>query len=154
MTPFEIEAQHPDEFVLHLLGLAPGVVVEDAGRHWESLKKPAKTVEEYLPALKTQRLTHTVSVLRAGHPLLKAGNKNDRVPASGHPPIQRNRSHPRKAAYRRAPRVPHAKSNSSGLQRKNRSELAIIYLIGIRDRCTGSSRIWSVRCSFGSGSSV
>ena len=64
LTPFEIEAQHPDEFVLHLLGLAPGVVVEAAGRHRESLKNPAKTVAEYLLTLETQGLTQTVSVLR------------------------------------------------------------------------------------------
>jgi predicted nucleic acid-binding protein len=42
LTFFEIEAQHPDEFVLHLLDLAPGVVVEAASRHRESLKRPAK----------------------------------------------------------------------------------------------------------------
>ena len=64
LTPFEIEAQHPDEFILHLLGLAPGVVVEAARRHLESLKNPAKTVEEYLRTLETQGLTQTVSVLR------------------------------------------------------------------------------------------
>jgi predicted nucleic acid-binding protein len=64
LTPFEIEAQHPDEFILHLLGLAPGVVVQAARRHRESLKNPAKTVEEYLLTLETQGLTQTVSVLR------------------------------------------------------------------------------------------
>ncbi|MGA8028632.1 MAG: PIN domain-containing protein [Bryobacteraceae bacterium] len=64
LTPFEIEAQHPDEFIAHLLGLAPGIVVEAAVRHRESLKSPAKTIEEYLRTLETQGLTQTVSVLR------------------------------------------------------------------------------------------
>jgi predicted nucleic acid-binding protein len=64
LAPFEIEAQHPDEFISHLLDLAPGVVVEAARRHRESLKKPARTVEEYLLTLETQGLTQTVSVLR------------------------------------------------------------------------------------------
>jgi len=32
MAPFGIEAQHPDEFILHLLDLAPGVVA-GAARH-------------------------------------------------------------------------------------------------------------------------
>ena len=64
LTPFEIEAQHPDEFVSHLLDLSPGVVLEAARRHRESLKKPAKTIEEFLCTLERQGLTQTVSVLR------------------------------------------------------------------------------------------
>ena len=46
LTPFEIEAQHPDDFVLHLLSLAPGVVVAASGRHREGLKNPSRTVAE------------------------------------------------------------------------------------------------------------
>jgi len=33
LIPFGIDAQHPDEFVLHLLGLAPGAVVAAAQTH-------------------------------------------------------------------------------------------------------------------------
>ena len=62
--PFGIEAQHPDEFVLHLLDLAPGAVVAAAQDHRQSLKKPSKTVAEYLETLERQGLTQTVSVLR------------------------------------------------------------------------------------------
>jgi hypothetical protein len=61
---FGVEAQHPDEFVLHLLDLAPGVVATAAQDHRLSLKNPAKTVEEYLNTLEAQGLTQTVSVLR------------------------------------------------------------------------------------------
>jgi hypothetical protein len=61
---FQIEAQHPDEFIAHLLDLAPGVVMEAARRHRESLKNHAKTMEEYLLTLETQALRQTVSVLR------------------------------------------------------------------------------------------
>jgi predicted nucleic acid-binding protein len=64
LEPFGIEAQHPDEFVLHLLDLAPGDVVAAAQAHRESLKNPPKTVEEYLKTLEVQGLTQTVSVLR------------------------------------------------------------------------------------------
>lgn len=64
LTPFEIETQHPDEFILHLVDLAPGVVMTAAQRHRESLKNPAKTVEEYLEMLEREGLTETVSVLR------------------------------------------------------------------------------------------
>ncbi|MEO7146235.1 MAG: PIN domain-containing protein [Bryobacteraceae bacterium] len=61
---FGIEAQHPDEFVLHLLDLAPGAVVAAAQNHRESLKNPPKTVAEYLETLERQGLTQTPSVLR------------------------------------------------------------------------------------------
>jgi predicted nucleic acid-binding protein len=64
LTPFEIETQHPDEFILHLVDLAPGVVMTAAQRHRESLKNPAKTVEEYLEMLEREGSTETVSVLR------------------------------------------------------------------------------------------
>src|SRR5712692_9044008 len=61
---FGIEPQHPDEFVLHLLDLAPGLVARAARDHRESLKNPPKTIEQYLDALRAQGLTQTVSVLR------------------------------------------------------------------------------------------
>jgi hypothetical protein len=61
---FGIEAQHPDEFVLHLLDLDPGAVVHAAETHRQSLRNPPKTVEEYLETLERQGLTQTVSALR------------------------------------------------------------------------------------------
>lgn len=64
ISPFGIEVQHPDEFVLHLLDLAPGAVAAAAQNHRQSLKNPPKTVEEYLDTLERQGLTQTVSVLR------------------------------------------------------------------------------------------
>jgi predicted nucleic acid-binding protein len=64
IVSFGIEAQHPDEFVLHLLDLAPGAVVAAAQNHRQSLKNPTKTVAEYLETLERQGLTQTVSVLR------------------------------------------------------------------------------------------
>jgi hypothetical protein len=62
--PFGMEVQHPDEFVLHLLDLAPGAVVAAAQNHRQSLKNPPKTVAEYLETLERPGLTQTVSVLR------------------------------------------------------------------------------------------
>ena len=64
LIPFGIDAQHPDEFVLHLLDLAPGAVVAAAQTHRLSLKNPPKTAEEYLATLERQGLTQTASVLR------------------------------------------------------------------------------------------
>ena len=61
---FGIEAQHPDEFVLHLFSLSPGTVPSAARAHRESLKNPPKTESEYLDTLERQGLAQTVSVLR------------------------------------------------------------------------------------------
>ena len=61
---FGIEAQHPDEFILHLLDLAPVAVVDAAESHRQSLKNPPKTLSEYLETLERQGLTKTVSLLR------------------------------------------------------------------------------------------
>lgn len=62
---FDIEAQHPDEFILRLLDLVPGLVVEAAENHRQSLKNPPKTVAEYITTLESQGLTQTASALRA-----------------------------------------------------------------------------------------
>jgi hypothetical protein len=64
IAPFGLEAQHPDDFVLHLLHLAPGTVIKAAETHRQSLKNPPKTIAEYLDMLERQHLTQTVSVLR------------------------------------------------------------------------------------------
>ena len=64
LSAFGIEAQHPDEFILHLLDLAPGVVAGAAEDHRLSLRNPAKTIEEYLNTLEAAGLTQSVSVLR------------------------------------------------------------------------------------------
>jgi len=68
LRPYGIEAQHPDEFVLNLLDLAPGIVVRSACDHLESLKNPMKSIEEYLGTLEAQGLTQTGSVLRRSMP--------------------------------------------------------------------------------------
>lgn len=57
ISAFGIEAQHPDEFVLNLLDLAPGIVAAAAQEHRQSLRNPPKTVQEYLETLEAQSLT-------------------------------------------------------------------------------------------------
>lgn len=64
LSKFGVEAQHPDEFVTHLIDLAPAAVCAAAKRHRASLKNPPKTVDEYLAALASQHLPETVSRLR------------------------------------------------------------------------------------------
>jgi hypothetical protein len=61
---FDIEALHPDEFILQLIDLAPVLVVEAAENHRASLKNPPKTVAEYLSSLELQGLIRTASALR------------------------------------------------------------------------------------------
>lgn len=70
LAPFGIAAQHPDEFIDHLLDLAPGAVAAAAKRHRESLKREPKSVDEYLEAIARCGLPQTVSRLRAMAELL------------------------------------------------------------------------------------
>jgi predicted nucleic acid-binding protein len=64
LRPFGIAARHPDEFVLHLLDLAPAAVARAAREHRESLRSPPKNVEIYLETLTRHGLTGTVAALR------------------------------------------------------------------------------------------
>jgi predicted nucleic acid-binding protein len=64
LKPYGIEAQHPDDFLIFQLDLAPNLVCAAAKRHRASLKNPPKDVEEYLLALEAQGLVQTVSGLR------------------------------------------------------------------------------------------
>ena len=72
LEEFDIDAQHPDEFILHLLDLAPGLVLEAAENHRTSLKNPPKTVEEYINSLESQGLKQMAFALRK-----YAGDKSD-----------------------------------------------------------------------------
>lgn len=61
---YGIEAQHPDEFITHLLDLNPAAVCSAAKKQRATLKNPPKAVDEFLEALAKQRLPETVSRLR------------------------------------------------------------------------------------------
>lgn len=64
LEPYGIEVQHPDVFITRWIKLTPESVSVAAKRHRQSLKKPSKTVEEYLRTLENQGLPQTVSLLR------------------------------------------------------------------------------------------
>jgi hypothetical protein len=64
LAKYGIEAQHPDEFIMYLLELAPDRVCAAAKRQRESLKNPPLTVDQYLESLERQGLVQTVSALR------------------------------------------------------------------------------------------
>ncbi|MDX2094445.1 MAG: hypothetical protein SFW64_00655 [Alphaproteobacteria bacterium] len=59
----DVEAQHPDEFIAHLIDLAPTAVLEAAKRVRARLQNPPKTVTEYLDILAKQGLPKTVDFL-------------------------------------------------------------------------------------------
>lgn len=64
LSKYEIDAQHPDEFLRHLLDLAPAIVVTTVKETRISLKNPPKTSTEYLAILEKQFLPQTCAYLR------------------------------------------------------------------------------------------
>jgi hypothetical protein len=64
VAQFGVEAQHPDTFIVHLIDLNAGVVLNVVTRCWRNLKNPPKTAEEYLDTLLRQGLPETVTALR------------------------------------------------------------------------------------------
>ncbi len=65
LHPYGIKAQHPDEFILHLLGLDWKKVAQAVRNQRENLRHPAKTADEMLLTLEQQHLTQTVVRLRS-----------------------------------------------------------------------------------------
>lgn len=70
LQAYGIEAQHPDEFLTHLINLSPGLFCFAASIHRKRLRHPPKTVEEYLNTLEQQKLPGTVAYLRKFSELL------------------------------------------------------------------------------------
>lgn len=64
LQPFNLAAQHPDDFIVDLLDLHPAGVLEAAASHRRSLKNPPKTADEYLDTLLAQGLTQSVAMMR------------------------------------------------------------------------------------------
>jgi predicted nucleic acid-binding protein len=64
LADFDIEVQHPDDFLFHQFGLDEAQVVVAAQRCRARLLKPPYTVEQYLETLERQSLPQTVAELR------------------------------------------------------------------------------------------
>lgn len=64
LSKYEVDAQHPDEFLRHLLDLAPARVIETVQETRRSLKNPPKNSDEYLAILEKQSLPQTCAYLR------------------------------------------------------------------------------------------
>jgi predicted nucleic acid-binding protein len=64
LEPYGIDAQHPDQFIVHLLDLQPERVYEAAKQQRANLRNPPKSPTELLEAYERQGLAQTVSRLR------------------------------------------------------------------------------------------
>ena len=64
LARFDIQAQHPDDFLVGLIDLSAGVVCAAVKRQRESLRNPPKTADELLATLETHGLTQSVARLR------------------------------------------------------------------------------------------
>lgn len=64
LSKYEIDAQHPDEFVRHLLDLSPAKVMATVQETRKSLKNPLTSSSDYLATLEKQSLPQTCAYLR------------------------------------------------------------------------------------------
>jgi predicted nucleic acid-binding protein len=65
LEQYGVEAQHPDEFIVHLIDLNQAKVCAAAEEQRRSLRNPPKTVEEYLETMLKQGLSQTATLLRS-----------------------------------------------------------------------------------------
>jgi hypothetical protein len=63
LDQYGIEAQHPDEFITHLIDLTPSVIFEAAKRQRMSLRNPPQSVEGLQAAYERQGLAQTAAEL-------------------------------------------------------------------------------------------
>jgi predicted nucleic acid-binding protein len=64
LSTFDVEAQHPDEFILYLLDLYPVQVCRAAEKVRQRLRNPVMDQEKYLANLLRQSLPQTVSRMK------------------------------------------------------------------------------------------
>ena len=67
---FDIEVQHPDEFLGHLSDLRPDAICSAAKVCRQRLQNPPKVVDEYLSTMAQQRLPELVSFLESHSELI------------------------------------------------------------------------------------
>jgi hypothetical protein len=70
LDKYNIEAIHPDDFILHQIHLSESKVLQAARTHRARLKNPPKSIEDYLATLEAQSLPQTVLFLRKYSDLL------------------------------------------------------------------------------------
>ena len=69
LTNYDLEAQHPDEFIMHLADLHPAAVYKAVKTVRGRLKEPPISIDEYLEILSKSQLPKTVDFLNEGKTL-------------------------------------------------------------------------------------
>jgi predicted nucleic acid-binding protein len=64
LEPYNVEAKHPDDFVVDTLDLAPGAVAKVLAEQAAPLENPPRSVAELLDTLRDQGLIRSVAKLR------------------------------------------------------------------------------------------
>jgi predicted nucleic acid-binding protein len=64
LDPFNIEAQHPDEFIRHLVDTAPGAVIDAVTNQQARLRNPVVPMPDLLSLFERLGLAETVDALR------------------------------------------------------------------------------------------
>jgi len=64
LASYNIEAKHPDDFILDAIDLAPGLVASVVSQQAAALKSPPRSVGELLETLRDQGLVRAVAKLR------------------------------------------------------------------------------------------
>ena len=64
LKPYGIQAQHPDEFITHLIDLDFYRVCRAVRQHRAAFQNPPKSREEYLEMIEKKGLVSTASLLR------------------------------------------------------------------------------------------
>jgi predicted nucleic acid-binding protein len=64
LAPFNVEARHPDEFVVNQIDLAPAAVIKVVIEQAQSLKNPPRTISDLLDEFQAQGLVQSVAKLR------------------------------------------------------------------------------------------
>ena len=64
LAPYNIEARHPDEFVLNTIDLAPGLATKVVAEQAGALKNPPQSIGDLLDTLRDQGLVRAVAKLR------------------------------------------------------------------------------------------
>lgn len=63
LKPYDVEAIHPDDFLLDLLDLAPGAITSVVVEQAAGLKNPPRTIHDLLGTLRDQGLVRSVAKL-------------------------------------------------------------------------------------------
>ena len=64
LASYNIEAKHPDDFVIDTIDLSPGAVAKVIAEQAGALKNPPRSIPELLDTLRDQGLVRSVAKLR------------------------------------------------------------------------------------------